>query len=63
MDRRYQTAGFPSTIQLGNLPSDVTYEFVTLKAEDGGVSRGILYTKKGTKPNHPGGRERALPLG
>lgn len=48
--RRYQTAGFPSTIHLGDLPSDVTYEFVTLKAEDGGVSRGILYTKKGAKP-------------
>jgi pimeloyl-ACP methyl ester carboxylesterase len=48
--RRYQTAGFPSTIHLGDLPSDVAYEFVTLKAEDGGVSRGILYTKKGTQP-------------
>lgn len=48
--RRYQTAGFPSTIHLADIPSDVTYEFVTLKAEDGGISRGILYTKRGTKP-------------
>jgi len=48
--RRYQTTGFPSTVHLGDLSSDITCEFVTLKAEDGGVSRGILYTKKGTKP-------------
>ena len=49
--RRYQTAGFPSTIHLADIPSDVTYEFVTLKAEDGGISRGT-----------PGGRERALKI-
>lgn len=48
--RRYQTAGFPSTIHLADLPADLSYEFVTLRATDGGISRGILYTKKGTKP-------------
>ncbi len=83
--RRYQTAGFPSTVHLSDLPSEVTVPtLVVYYTGDNciypGETRRLfeaspaadkqLHAVEGdhfglplrTKPNPPGGRERALQI-